>query len=566
VTRKAAERTAPSRAELDRGIAAATAALLSARRADGSWRDTLPSSPSATGSAIIALHIADPQGSACLIAAGAAWLRQAQGADGGWGDAPGAAATLNGTAIAVAALVIVAADESGLQIKKGLECICRFGGVAAVGDKRKCSLRAVCQHYLYLAGLYPSSELTAIPIELALVPARLRQKLSFTVPGAMSWGVMQARTGASGPMRRAIKRVAELAALAYLDWIQGYEGHGGGFEESPLMVSIVCVGVARAGVAPQIARRCVDYLSATTRPDGSWPVNRDLELSATTFVAIGLQESGVQTDQTSPTLSWIRRCQRGTPFMPTGCPAGGWGWSLPSGWPNADDTADALIALAGFGLNPADDTIRRGIAWLLRMQNKNGSWSCFCRDTPFSLDSPCAVMTSHAVTALRVAGGHHAADRPMARAVRWFASVQHDDGAMGCIWYAGLTAGTGCVLDALGGLGLSATPTAQRCMNWLLVHQGDDGGWGAGQGKTATVEETAWAMLGLLGADLDPRHTALRRAASWLLSQQQPDGLWAPALLGVYFLDLLYTCDHLANGYALQALGRYRHALGSVNG
>lgn len=538
---------------LDEVIDAAVRGLFDVQRQDGSWQDTLPSAAVATGSAIIALHHADPEHSAGLVAKGAAWLRQAQGSDGGWGDAVGEPATLNATAIAVAALRIVAAEESADALRHGLELLDLRWGIGAVGDKDVCSLRAVCQQYLALAGFYDERDVVAIPVELALLPRRLRQKLSFTVPGVMSWGVMQARTRPSGPWRRAVRRLAEPRALAYLEGLQRYEGYVGGFEESPLMASIVCLGITRAGVRPEIARRCVDYLRRTVRPDGSWSVNRDLEFSASTFVVLGLQDAGQAADpRLGPTLDWLRACQRSEPFAPTGCPAGGWGWSLPSGWPDTDDTADALIALAGFGLDRQDPTVRRGVDWLLDMQNRDGSWGCFCRENRLSLDAPCTVMSAHAVTALRTAAGLTAADLPLRRAVRWFESVQRADGSIPCTWYTGSTAGTAAVLEALGGLGLAATSTAQRCQQWLLDHQDADGSWGG------TVEETSWALLGLLAAGVAPAR--LRGGVDWLVERQRPDGLWAPSLIGIYFLDLLYSCDHLANGYALQALGRYQQA------
>jgi len=545
---------------VDLAVTAAVRGLFAAQRQDGSWQDTLPSAAVATGSAIIALHFSDLDRSAGLIAKGAAWLRLAQGADGGWGDAMGAPATLNATAIAVAALRITAPRESAEAVRRGLELIDLRWGIGAVGDKDACSLRAVCQQYLAMAGFYDERDVVSIPVELSLLPRRLRQKLSFTVPGVMSWGVMQSRRRLSGPLRRAVRRLAEPRALAYLDAIQRYEGYVGGFEESPLMASIVCLGITRAGVRPEIARRCVDYLRRTVRPDGAWSVNRDLEFSASTFVVLGLQDAGLATDpRLGPTLDWIRTCQRREPFPPTGCPAGGWGWSLPSGWPDTDDTADALIALAGFGLagfgpDVGDDTVRRGVDWLLDMQNRDGSWGCFCRDTRLSLDSPCTVMTAHAVTALRTAAALTADHPRIASAVRWFGSVQRTDGSIPCTWYTGQTAGTAAVLDALGGLGLAGTGTARRCQDWLLANQDADGGWGG------TVEETSWALLGLLGAGVEP--SRLRRGVDWLVDRQRPDGLWVPAQVGIYFLDLLYSCDHLANGYALQALGRYQRALG----
>lgn len=525
----------------------------------GSWRDTLPSAALATASAIVALHFADPIGSAELISAGAAWLRRSQSPDGGWGNAVGAPSTLNATSIAVAALHLVSAGESGENVARGRARIEAMGGLAAVADRRRCKLKVICEHYLAIAGLLDENRATDIPLKVALLPRRLRQKVSFIVPGVLSWALMLAHAGRAGPLRT-IDRCAERRALAYLSGFEEFEGSEGGFEESPFMVGIVSVGLSRAGVGAEIVDRCCEYLRQTVRPDGSWSVNRDLEFSATAFVTLGMQDSGYASDpRMQSTVRFVRSCQRDAPFAPTGCPGGGWGWSMPSGWPNTDDTADALIALAGFGVDRTDAAVAKGLEWLRATQNRNGSWSCFCRNVNIQMDAACSVMTAHAVTALRLAGGSTAADPAVARAVAWFAKIQRPDGAIPCLWYEGLTAGTGCVLDALGGLGLAGSTTGRGCQDWLLSRQLPSGAWGDGEQAAPSVENTAWALLGLLGAGL-AHHRAVERGAKWLVDQQRPDGLWDPALLGVYFLDLLYSCDHLANGYALQALGRYRAA------
>lgn len=547
-------------------IAASVDRLFAMQRDDGSWLDTLPSSAVTTASAIIALHFADATGSARLIEAGAAWLRDTQGPDGGWGDAPGARATLNVTPSAVGALQLVAAGSSRDNVRRGMECIERLGGMEAVADRNRCKLFFNCQLHLALAGLYDEAEMRRMPIEIVLLPRKLRQKLSFTVPLMLSWGVMQIHTRRFGPVRRAINRRAEPRVLEYLDEIHEFQGSEGGYEESPLATSVVCLALARAGVRPDLVRRCTDYLKGTVRADGSWSVNRDLELSATTWVTQGLQDAGYGRDpRTQTTLKWIRRGQRDVRFGPTGCPPGGWGWSLPSGWPDTDDTADALINLAKFGLDRTDEQVASGVAWLLGMQNRNGSWSCFCPDSPVDLDAPCSAMTAHAVTALRLAGGLGAGDPPVTRALRWFEKAQRPDGSVRCLWYRSSTSGTGAVLEALGGLGLAESATARRCREWLVTHQHEAGGWGDGGDAPPSAEETAWALLGLLEGGAAER-ASIRRGVTWLIESQRPDGLWDPTLLGVYFLDLLYSDDLLAAGYALQALARYRQASGASDG
>ena len=78
----------------------------------------------------------------------------------------------------------------------------------------------------------------------------------------------------------------------------------------------------------------------------------------------------------------------------------------------------------------------------------------------------------------------------------------------------------------------------------------------------SALADFAFAMQGLGGGPIALFGSAeLKRAAAWLADHQLPDGLWKPTLLGVYFLDLWYSDDLLASGYALQALGQYRAAL-----
>ena len=559
-----AELTGTAAADPARVRAALSAALdgvFALQRQDGSWQGTLPSSAVSTGSAVIALHTAGE--SPDLVAAGTRWLRSAQEPDGGWADAPGGPSTLNATAIAVAALRVVEGDRADDAVARGLRRIDAMGGMDAVGDRERCTLKAVCQQYLAEAGLYPRERLGRMPYELLLAPAWLRNKLSFTVPGLAAWGVMQGRTREFGVLRRLVNRIAEPRALAYLDDIRRYEGVSGGVEESPLMASIVAFGFHRAGLRPV---PYLDYLRGTVRADGSWPIDRDIEFSVSVYLVQALFDAGLAGDGRLRRIEpWIRAAQRSTAFAPTGCPPGGWGWSMPSGWPDTDDTSGAVASLAGLGAGRDDPALRRGVAWLLRMQNRDGSWGCFTRNARVSMDAPCAVMTAHALLALWRAGVGDGTSGPTAKAVRWFARAQRGDGSFATPWFRDYTTGTARVLEALSRLGLAGTPTGVRARNWLLAHQHPDGGWGDGRGGAPTVEETAWALIGLIGAGGagDP---ATARGIDWLLRHQRDDGLWDPAMVGVYFLDLTYWCDHFANAYALQALARYASSLEEGDG
>ncbi|MGI8678485.1 MAG: prenyltransferase/squalene oxidase repeat-containing protein [Jatrophihabitans sp.] len=547
--------------QLESSISAAVGSLLETQRPDGSWQDFLPSAAISTATSVVALHYSDPDSSAVLVTRGLRWLRENQLPCGGWGDAPCARPSLPATAFAVAALALLAPSESKPEIASAVSWIESVGGMEAVADPDRCALHVLCLQFLALAGLYDERRIRRMPAGVALLPRKLRQKVSFVVPVTLAWTVMQSHTRQfSWPMRM-LFRAAEGPASTYFDELTEYEPPDGGSQESPLLVSLIGFAFARAGERRDLVERSVRYLHRTVRPDGSWPVNRDLELSATTFVTMGLQDAGARDDdRLTSTNRWIRSNQWNTPFSPTGCPSGGWAWSSESGWPNSDDTADALMSLAGFGHDASDPQIADGISWLLQMQNRNGSWSCFCKDNHVALDAPCAVITAHAVDALIRAGGLDADHVAIRRAVSWFGRTQNDDGSIGCLWYRGKTAGTAQVLEVLGELGLADARTARRCIEWLSANQNPDGGWGDGEGAESSAEETAWALSGLLRAGVPADDQRPAEAATWLIERQRPDGMWTPTVLGVYFLDLWYCDDLLATGYTLQALARFRRA------
>jgi squalene-hopene/tetraprenyl-beta-curcumene cyclase len=536
----------------------AARALFDQQRPDGSWEGFLPSSSVSTASAVIALHLADPAAHAGLVRAGADWICADQNEDGGWPDAPGGPSTLNATNIAASAIRVVR-PEARVVVGRARAAIERLGGRDAIEDMKRTTLNGICRNYLSFAGLYEERRVPRIPIEVILLPKRLHEKVSFIMPGLVAWGVMHARLRPASALRRWINRRAEARTLAYLRDIQEFEGPTGGCEESVFLAALIVFGLVRAGVGDDIVQHNLRYILATVRPDGSWPIDRDLELSGTCYVTQGLQEAGWADDsRLRPTREWIERSQRQAPLHATSSPTGGWGWSLPSSWPDTDDTSHALLTLARFGLDARDEHVRAGVDWLHAMRNPNGSWSCFVRDGRMMFDAPCSACTSHAAVALHAFPGRR---HDLGRAVRWLARAQRPDGAVSCVWFRDLTSGTARVLETLGELGLSQSETARGCLRWLLGHAEADGGWGDGQGAEPTVEETAWAVLGLVSSG-HADHPATTAGVRWLMARQRPDGTWPAGLVGYYYNGLTYWCDAMANGYALQALGRYRAARG----
>jgi squalene-hopene/tetraprenyl-beta-curcumene cyclase len=183
-------------------------------------------------------------------------------------------------------------------------------------------------------------------------------------------------------------------------------------------------------------------------------------------------------------------------------------------------------------------------------------------------DPPSADVTAHAVEALSAAG--LAGSRPARRGVAWLLRAQESDGSWFGRWGANYVYGTGAVLPALIAAGVKpGKPPVRRAVTWLASHQNADGGWGedlrsyddpgwAGRGES-TASQTAWALLGLLAAGGQAERASIDRGVAWLAQAQRPDGTWdEPQFTGTGFPGDFYINYHLYRlVFPVSALGRY---------
>ncbi|HLH57780.1 MAG TPA: squalene--hopene cyclase [Streptosporangiaceae bacterium] len=189
----------------------------------------------------------------------------------------------------------------------------------------------------------------------------------------------------------------------------------------------------------------------------------------------------------------------------------------------------------------------------------------FC-DFGAVIDPPSADVTAHIVEALAAEG--LAGSKAARRGVVWLLRNQEPDGSWFGRWGANYIYGTGAAVPALIAAGvLPSKPAIRRAVAWLESHQNPDGGWGedlrsyddpalAGQG-TSTASQTAWALLALLaagGAD-----AAVERGVRWLASTQNAEGSWdEPQFTGTGFPGDFYINYHLYRvAFPVSALGRY---------
>jgi squalene-hopene/tetraprenyl-beta-curcumene cyclase len=186
------------------------------------------------------------------------------------------------------------------------------------------------------------------------------------------------------------------------------------------------------------------------------------------------------------------------------------------------------------------------------------------------LDPSTADVTARCVSLLAQTGMAPDA-APIARGLAWLRREQEADGSWFGRWGTNHIYGTWSVLSALNAAGIGADdPAVARAVAFLLAAQRDDGGWGednesyakapAGRYRRSTPSQTAWALLGLMAAG-QADHPAVVRGVAWLAAQQGRDGGWQEEpYTAVGFPRVFYLRYH---GYKLffplMALARYRN-------
>jgi squalene-hopene/tetraprenyl-beta-curcumene cyclase len=191
----------------------------------------------------------------------------------------------------------------------------------------------------------------------------------------------------------------------------------------------------------------------------------------------------------------------------------------------------------------------------------------FC-DFGAVIDPPSADVTAHIVEAL--AHEDLANQDACRRGVIWLLKNQEPDGSWFGRWGTNYVYGTGAVVPALIAAGVRpGKPAIRRAVAWLEAHQNDDGGWGedmrsyddpahwAGRGES-TSSQTAWALLALLAAG-DRDSKAVERGIRYLADTQRADGTWDQApFTGTGFPGDFYLNYYMYRlAFPVSALGRY---------
>jgi squalene-hopene/tetraprenyl-beta-curcumene cyclase len=179
-------------------------------------------------------------------------------------------------------------------------------------------------------------------------------------------------------------------------------------------------------------------------------------------------------------------------------------------------------------------------------------------------DPPSADVTAHMVEMLGYEG--RAGDVTTQRGVDWLLREQESDGSWFGRWGANHVYGTAAVVPALAACGLAGHESVRAATSWLERIQNKDGGFGEdlrsyrdaswrGRG-TSTASQTAWALLAFHAAG--EQGAPVERATRWLVETQRKDGSWdEPYFTGTGFPGDFYLNYHLYRQvFPVMALGR----------
>jgi squalene-hopene/tetraprenyl-beta-curcumene cyclase len=281
-------------------------------------------------------------------------------------------------------------------------------------------------------------------------------------------------------------------------------------------------------------RRAADWLLAKeVRRKGDWSVKRpntepsgwafeysnefypDIDDTAMVMLALGharASHPGAQEDCHRRALDWLFAMQSGD---------GGWAafdadnnWEFLNKVPFADHnamldptcpdiTGRVLEALAAHGVDPQHRAVRRGVDWLVRNQQPDGSW--YGRWGVAYIYGTCFALRGLA------ASGESDREAHVLRGGEWLRSIQNADGGWG-----------------------------ESCASY------DNGAFTPAE---STPSQTAWALMGLIAGG-DDSSLSVQHGIEYLLDTQRAEGSWDEELAtGTGFPKVFYLNYHLYKDY-----------------
>ncbi|WP_042454201.1 squalene--hopene cyclase [Neobacillus dielmonensis] len=267
---------------------------------------------------------------------------------------------------------------------------------------------------------------------------------------------------------------------------------------------------------------------------------------------------------------------------------GGWGFSNVNTMnPDVDDTTASLRSIS----RTASSWLgawEKGINWTLSMQNDDGGWPAFERNTDSKLleflplekgkfllvDPSCADLTGRT---LEFFGNYtnvphnHAVIK---RGIEWLVNDQKSDGSWYARWGICYIYGTWAAVTGLLAAGVdSSHPSIHKAVNWFGRIQNQDGGWGESCHsdiantyvplQNSTLTDTAWVLDALITVSDQPT-VSIRKGIAFLINSLQkqdwttdyPKGQGMGGAFYIHYHSYRYI-------FPLIALARYEKKFGN---
>jgi len=650
---------------LERSVRAAVEALASLQRTDGHWCAELEGDSILQSEYMLMKWIlgqeraplADGRSGWDLMCRLAAQLRMQQRTDGGWGQYPGSGIDVSATVKGYFCLKLMGDDPQAPHMQKARDRVHELGGAECCNS--------FTTFYLASLGQVPWDAVPAIPPEvvwlprwfyfhldkvsawsrtmilpLAIVNAHRpvrelapHQRIDELYLSARARGSLRMRADTPALWKaffRTVDRTLKLmqrfrlmpwreqATADAFAWIMRRasqdrpaptEGLGAIFPPMVyLQVVFKVLGIPRDDPRVQQAERDLDAFiidgptHARIQPCFSPVWDTGIALYALTDCGLDARDERLaraadwlRGRECTHVGDWIRNCAPGTK-------AGGWYFEYANAWyPDCDDTAMVAMALQRCGDRESVGSARRGVAWMLAMQNDDGGWAAFDRTrdrrileyVPFAdhnamQDPSCPDITGRVLECLSW-HGMRVGDAVVDRAIAYVRSHQEADGSFFGRWGVNYIYGTWQAVIGPIRCGVSRDAEwIRRAGAWIKSVQKADGSFGEtansyvdpglrGTGPS-TASQTAWGAM-ILQEVFGPDDPDLVRALEWLAHTQldaraatdpasnpdgDPEGSWRETeFTGTGFPKVFYLRYHLYRLYfPVMALGRFIRAHG----
>jgi len=570
------------------------------------------------------------------------YLRSIQKPDGSWVQYPGAKLDLAATVKGYFALKLCGDSVDDPHMVRARQCILSLGGAERANSFTKFYLVALGQiHYTAVPSIPP--EIVFLPkwfyfhldkvsawtrtmitplmivsshkpirklpdhlgIEELYVSQTDRHRFMGNEHGHRTWTTifnsldkllkLVDRAGRTPLRRRALKRIEQWL----LQHTERSDGLGAIFPAMVyLQIALRCLGYPKDHPKAAQARRQLDELMIEDEPADQIRIQPcfspvwDTGIAAYALTDAGLDKRHEAMVRCADWLvdkecrepgDWVANVR--SPVAPSG-----WFFEYNNGfYPDVDDTAMVAMALKCIGGRSAVAAGRRGVDWVMAMQNDDGGWAAFDRteerpileQVPFAdhnaiQDPSCADITGRTLECL----GHFDLDveHPAVRsALGYLRRKQEPEGCWFGRWGVNYVYGTWQALCGIQKVGQDmAAPWVQRAGVWLRSVQLDGGAFGEsansyedrslmGQGP-ATASQTAWGTMGLMTI-YGPDDSGVRRGIDWLAQTQLKSGNWdEPWWTGTGFPRVFYLKYHLYPLYfPLMCLGRWLRLSGELD-